>query len=275
MKELVSVIVPCYNQGEFISETLESVYRQTYDNWECVVIDDGSTDDSKIIALSYCEKDRRFRYIFQENAGVSNARNNGIQQSSGKYILPLDADDVIAESYLEEAVNYMEDHPSCKLFYCHAAKFGAEQGPWELAPYVYGDLLWDNMIFVSAVFRKEDFLKTSGYNPNMKTGLEDWDFWLSFLNPEDEVFCSEKILFYYRIKHSSRNTEMRKEQRLLHRQMVKNHPKMYAPYMEDIIYYHNLSRWSVRKLDSIQHSFSYKLARLIMAPKRCFDKLLH
>lgn len=99
-KGLVSVIMPCYNQGCYLSEALESVINQTYSDWECIIIDDGSTDSSEEIAKEYCQKDGRIRYIYQDNAGVIAARNNAIAASSGEYILPLDADDSISTVYL-------------------------------------------------------------------------------------------------------------------------------------------------------------------------------
>ena len=102
MEELakVSVIVPVYNQGEFLSEALESVLQQTYPNWECIIVNDGSTDNSGEVAKGYVNKDDRFKYLYQDNSGVAAARNNGIRHSDGFYILPLDSDNVLCPTYL-------------------------------------------------------------------------------------------------------------------------------------------------------------------------------
>lgn len=78
MKSLVSIIVPCYNHAQYLDKTLTSVLNQTYRDWECIIVNDGSEDDTKIIAAKWCEKDNRFKYVDQENKGVSAARNNGI-----------------------------------------------------------------------------------------------------------------------------------------------------------------------------------------------------
>ena len=90
---LVSIITPCYNGGKYISETIESVMAQSYKNWEMLIVDDGSKDNSADIVNSYSVKDQRIKLIQQENRGSAAARYNGIRQASGQYIALLDADD--------------------------------------------------------------------------------------------------------------------------------------------------------------------------------------
>ena len=100
----VSVIVTCYNQEAFLNESLGSVARQTYRDWECIIIDDGSTDTSAQIAKSWQEKDARFRYFYQENKKVSGARNAGLSKVEGDLIQFLDGDDIFLPTKLEESV---------------------------------------------------------------------------------------------------------------------------------------------------------------------------
>lgn len=114
---LVTVIIPSYNYGRFIGETLESVRRQSYSNWECFVIDDGSTDDTREIVSHYIAMDNRISYVFQPNQGVSIARNNAIKQCRGAYIQFLDADDLLEPGKLEAHVNYLEQYPEIDLVY--------------------------------------------------------------------------------------------------------------------------------------------------------------
>ena len=102
MKSIVSIIIPCYNHAQYLDVTLSSVINQTFSNWECIIVNNGSEDDTKIIAAKWCEKDSRFKYVEQENKGVSAARNKGIRISKGEFILPLDADDYIVETFLEK-----------------------------------------------------------------------------------------------------------------------------------------------------------------------------
>ena len=205
---LVSVVVTCYNYAQYLAEALDSVLRQTYQNWECIIVDDGSTDDTREVAKIFLDKDSRFRYLYQENRGVAIARNIGISHSAGVYILPMDADDIIAESYLAEAINVLENNTDVKLVYAEAEYFGDKAGAMHLHDYSYDRLLIENLIYCSALYRKEDFLLTKGYDENMKEGWEDWNFWIDFLSPEDKVFKISKPLFFYRIKEKSRNNEI-------------------------------------------------------------------
>ncbi|MBF1605067.1 MAG: glycosyltransferase family 2 protein, partial [Prevotella shahii] len=100
----ISVIVPCYNQEAFLDESLASVANQTYTNWECIIVDDGSTDSSALIAKAWQEKDARFKYFYQENKRVSGARNTGLTLAQGDLIQFLDGDDLLQPTKLEESV---------------------------------------------------------------------------------------------------------------------------------------------------------------------------
>ena len=98
---LISVVIPAYNAEQFLDETLESVLSQTYENWECIIVNDGSTDNTESIAKKWCEKDARFRYFYKENSGASDTRNFGIKEARGEYIAFLDADDLYMPNFLK------------------------------------------------------------------------------------------------------------------------------------------------------------------------------
>ena len=98
---LISVVIPAYNAEQFLDETLESVLSQTYENWECIIVNDGSTDNTESVAKKWCEKDARFRYFYKENSGASDTRNLGIKKARGEYIAFLDADDLYMPNFLE------------------------------------------------------------------------------------------------------------------------------------------------------------------------------
>lgn len=160
----VSVIVPVYNQGEFLAEALDSVLQQTYSNWECVIVNDGSTDNTEEVALDYVNKDGRFRYLYQDNSGVSAARNNGIRHSDGLFILPLDGDDILCPSYLEKAVSRFMLHPETTLVYGKAEFFGDRSGVWDLPEWSWGSFIWENCIYCSAMYKRSDFEAIGGYS---------------------------------------------------------------------------------------------------------------
>jgi len=114
---IVSVIVPCFNQANFVVETLTSIENQTYANWECIIVNDGSTDNSVVVIEEYIKDKPKFQLINQRNTGVAIARNNAIKLTKGEFILPLDADDLITENYLELAVLTFTEEPYCKIVY--------------------------------------------------------------------------------------------------------------------------------------------------------------
>jgi glycosyltransferase involved in cell wall biosynthesis len=242
-KGLVSVIVPCYNQGPYLSECLESIRRQEYADWECILMDDGSSDQSAHVAKAFCEQDSRFHYFHQANAGVVEARNQAISKSTGEFILPLDGDDKIAAPYLAKAVTVLQNQQKVKLVYCKADFFGAVEKKWELPDFSMKSMLQDNIIFCTALFRRSDFIQAGGYNPSMKYGWEDWDFWLSMLEEGGDVMRLDGTYFFYRIRGESRNNSLGDERsRLMLEQLYENHRQLF-----DAHNVHPLKAWEKRK----------------------------
>lgn len=267
----ISIIVPCFNHGEFLVETLSSVLNQSYKHWECIIVNDGSSDHSEHIALEWSNKDDRFIYFSQINLGVSIARNNGIKKSTGFYILPLDSDDIIHENYLEEAIITFENNPNLNLVYCNGKKFGLENESLSLSKYNYKDLLLDNMIFCSAIFKKTDFNKTSGYDNDMQNGLEDWEFWIRFLDENSQVVRLEKEYFFYRIQESSRNTIKSELHRNINWQIFLKNIDIYKCHFIDPISQIKLSQTNK---NMYQFSLDYRLGNFLINPFRKIKKWL-
>ena len=136
--ETVSVIMPCYNDGKYIGQAVESIKLQTYQHIELIIADDGSDDKETLYAL----KDISFpnKKIIQTNhVGPAIARSKCIAAASGSFILPLDADDIIDSTYIEKAVKVLEDNPAIGIVYCQAAFFGEKSGKWELPKFIRGN----------------------------------------------------------------------------------------------------------------------------------------
>ncbi len=273
----VSIIIPCFNSAEYLLDTLESVQNQTYCNWECIVMDDGSLDNTKQIVTNFCLKDSRFCYLYQDNQGPSVARNNAICHSSGYYILPLDSDDTISPSYIEKAVDCLETTPKIKLVYCLSDTLGIPNSIIHNDPYCYEDILWENMIHVSSVFRRSDFDKTKGYNPNMREGFEDWDYYLSFLSPNDHVHLIEEPLLHVRTNIGSRNHNALNNIQKLTQQLFENHKELYEPYVNDLVYYHGMWNYYKKQYNDQRRSFrskAYKVGKTILAPFYSLRKII-
>jgi hypothetical protein len=142
--------------------------------------------------------------------------------------LPLDADDRIGRRYLEKASVVLDKHQEVGFVYCLAELFGAARGKFYLNKASLREMLLDSRIFCSALFRKSDWAAAGGYNPNMRYGWEDWDFWLSLLELGKKPYLIEEVMFFYRVKPKSMIRSMTFVQKVaMHRQLNKNHRNLY------------------------------------------------
>lgn len=255
----VSVIIPCYNQAEYLEEAVQSVLQQSFIHWECIIVNDGSCDETEKIGKKLLAIDSRIKYIFQENTGLSGARNTGIRLSEGEYILPLDADDKIGADYLSEAIHILESRSDVKIVYCEAEKFGEKSGIWELPEFNHNEILLNNSIFCTAMYRRRDFNNTKGYNSSMKYGLEDWDFWLTLLKDGGTAYRIPKVHFYYRIRSKSMVRSISEEQHIfLRTQIFMNHIDLYISQFGDPISSYKKCIELTKSIESILNSTTYK-----------------
>jgi glycosyltransferase involved in cell wall biosynthesis len=235
---LVSVVVPCYNKAEYIAETLDSILSQTFPHWECIIVNDGSNDNTQEIVEAFVCKDPRFKLINIPNSGVSVARNTAIAHSNGTYLFPLDADDKIVARCISICLEEFEKRPDLKLVCPQGQLFGMETGLWNLPPFDYKTMLKYNMIHNSSLFLRKDFDRVGGYRTNMIHGLEDWDFFIALLHgcTEQQVVKVAEPLFYYRVNEAGRRLTVAadRRQRDMLDQMVYNNFYIYREYFPDI-----------------------------------------
>ena len=204
---LVSVVIPCYNQAQYLTETVESVIAQTYKNIEIIIINDGSSDNTEDIALSLKNKfNSKIKYIYQENRGVSTARNVAIDSAKGIYILPLDADDTIDKNMVLECVNTI-NNSKFDIIYCHIQCFGDDNRIVRKNPFSENNILYENPIGISSLYSKDVWEAIGGYKSNMSEGYEDWEFWITAYEKGFKFELLNKILMNYRVKSISRDTK--------------------------------------------------------------------
>ena len=191
---LVSVIVPTYNYGHLISETLTSIQSQTYENWECIVVDDGSTDNTGKVVADYSAKDPRIRYIQQENRRQAAARNNGIGHSRGDYVQFLDADDLLECKKLEQQVAFLNVSPDVDIVYSNVRYFDNENPaarrvanlndqPW--MPLITGTgkeillpIVRNNIMPVNAPLIRRSIIDNVGSFNERLPPVEDWEYFI-------------------------------------------------------------------------------------------------
>lgn len=208
MNPLVSIIIPCYNQGRFLNKTLESVLNQTYSNWECIVVNDGSLDHTEIIANNWVGKDSRFKYLYKENGGLSSARNTGLETATGDFIQFLDADDSLESSKLELSLNAVQLDIENNIIISNFRMFDNDPAQSSI-PYckLSADLFsldkllyeWENgfTIPIHCGFFEVSLFRDFRFPEELKA-KEDWIMWISIYKNNSNTFFIDKPLALYR-----------------------------------------------------------------------------
>lgn len=225
MSNKISVIIPCYNQGHFLNESLDSVLAQTHLDWECIIVDDGSTDNTLEVANIYIDLDNRFRYFRKDNGGLSSARNAGIEKITGQWVQFLDADDVIEP---EKFSNQLESVSGIKeenriVIYCDYA-FGGNANIYEMGKRIipvrfntknyFKELIerWEVDLIIPChcfLFASDIFLQDGIRFDESLPNHEDFDCWLSIFSMNPSVIFKEEILCRYRQSAHSMSANMK------------------------------------------------------------------
>lgn len=230
----VSIIIPCYNQAEYVKEAIESALNQTYENIEIVVINDASTDNSAEVIKEFANKNLKIIFLDEKvNKGVVKSRNLAIEKCSGDYILPVDADDKIAPTFVEKAVKILDEDDEIRIVYSRIMFFGAINKELKLEKFNPNRIIFNNCISNTAVYRKSDFASVGGYKDYMKDGWEDWNMWLSILeiapNKEKCAYQIDEFMCFYRqFGGGSRSDFNLDTKNKLYVNMVANHPSLYS-----------------------------------------------
>ncbi|KAA9036392.1 glycosyltransferase family 2 protein [Ginsengibacter hankyongi] len=269
---LVSVIVPCYNYAHFLREALDSVMAQGYQNWECIIVNDGSPDNTEEVALEYCKKDQRIKYFCKENGGHSSARNFGIKNSLGKYILPLDPDDKIANYFLEQAANVLDNNPTVKIVCFETQLFGESNQIIKMPDYDLRSLLIVNYLVNTCMYRKKDFEQTKGYDESM-LGFEDWNLWINILKSGGSVIELPSIGYYYRKKDVSVFNLFLKDKKRVFRDLLtlyNNHVDVYEKYFDSPITLIQENEKMRRVINAYHQTRTYKWGKKFYKLKSLF-----
>ncbi|MCQ9636425.1 glycosyltransferase [Chryseobacterium sp. WG23] len=244
MLPLISVIVPCYNQAIYLDECLQSVLEQTYTNWQCIVVNDGSTDHTEETAKKWIEKDSRFLYVYKKNGGLSSARNAGLEKASGAYIQFLDSDDTIHPEKFTKSLSSETEYPlmvSQFTIYKNQAHYpgynSIKQEFLRFEGIVFGwDLKFSIPIHCALISRNllDGFLFDTSL-----TSCEDWLMWIYIMKGHPKVFLVDEPLAHYR-KEDSNNSMSSDLHKILH-QRIKILPilkKLYGDDLHDRLVYH-------------------------------------
>ena len=236
MKPEISVIVPCYNLADYLPEALDSIATQTFQDWECIIVNDGSTDSTGEVAARYAASDPRFKFVETPNGGVIKARNLGVKSSTGKYLLFLDADDILMPEYMEKAMALFRARPELKVVGGQAEVFGKgiPKSVRKTPPFSMERLIANNCIYVTSFVPREEFERVGGFAEGLAAGWEDWDFWMSVLDDDSDAVILDEAVFRYRLRKGSRNSRLSQEDKsALRRVLWERHKDLYGKYFFD------------------------------------------
>lgn len=232
----VSLVIPCFNLGQFLGEAIESVRAQTYRDIEWVVVDDGSTDETTLRALETLEH-AGTRVIRSSNRGLSAARNLGILSSSGEFVCSLDADDRLHPEWIERAVGVLDADPGLAFVSHWLEAFGDEQWAWKPVRCDLAMLLDVNVVNGAALVRRAALDEAGGFDETMRDGCEDWEFWIRLLERGHRGAILPEVMYQYRRRSGSMSSRMALEglHPRLYAELVARHEDSYRAHLLDLL----------------------------------------
>jgi glycosyltransferase involved in cell wall biosynthesis len=256
---LVSIIIPCYNAEDFLVQALESVLWQTYTHWECILIDDGSTDRSAEIYKSYAKHDARFKYEYQNNAGPAHARNVGTQLAQGAYIQFLDADDVLMPERLQYCVEQFNANPEIDIVYTDYVCFSNDDGFIQSLPakipfddIVRSFMFYLDIIFVTLIhsflFRRK-VIDANRFDTTLHSHGEDIECWIRIALAGARFLYIDRVLAVYRYSEGS---------------LTQNGVKLYSSKLKTIAHYQNHPK-AFEYASDLAHAVQHFRERLTIA----------
>ncbi|HZS38055.1 MAG TPA: glycosyltransferase family A protein [Polyangia bacterium] len=233
----VSLIIPCYDDGRFLDEAVESALAQTFQDFEIVIVDDGSTDPATVALLdSYARP--RTRVLREPHRGVTAARNRGIAEAAGEYLSFFDADDRMQPNFLERTVAALDGDPALAFASCWVRLFGGEEWEWKAERCDVVGLLHDCSVATAALVRKRAVVEAGGFDPEMELGHEDWDLWLSIVGRGHRGVIVPEVLFWYRRRPESRSTVADRGGTYLElfRDRLHKHAALYREHLSEVVW---------------------------------------
>ncbi len=250
---LVSIIMPAYNAENFISESIESVIGQIYANWELIIVDDGSTDNTRNVVHSYINQDSRIHYFFQENARQAKARNTGIKNSKGDIIAFLDADDLWLPKKLELSLKEFYNGEQDVLFTdAYIFNNSTQLSDYENLPNInivaktyHGDeglnaFLYENRIpILTVIATRESILNINCFREENKGGTEDYELWLNLLANNHIIRGTDLKLSLYRIHSNSTTATNNMDINVIKMfsRFFTEYPNLKSKYKKQIVYW--------------------------------------
>lgn len=266
MTDKISVIIACYNDTAYLEKAIDSAINQTYPNVEIILVDDGSNKETKQILSSLRSKIDVL--ITQENKGPAAARNAGIKEATGKYLLILDSDDYFEKQFCERAVQIMEKDKMVKIVTCYARWF-INNSNFQIYKPKGGSVqnfLIANAAVGNSLIRRSDFLKIGGYDEEFRSGFEDWELFIRILEGGGTAFVIPEILFHYRKRPLSRSSVATVKKYELLEYIYNKHSNLYKDHFSFFIHewlkkVKKEEKFKQQVMDSIDYKIGYNILR--------------
>lgn len=231
-----SFVVTCHNLGVYLGETLDSLFAQTAQDFEVIVVNDGSTDQATCRLLATLDRPRT-RVVHSERLGLPGARNLGVRHAAGRYLCMVDADDLLEPAYLERSVQVLESQPDIAFASHWLRAFGDQAWDWTPTDCTFPALLHANTLNGAALLRRAMFEQVGGFDETMREGCEDWEFWIRVIESGFTGVIIPEFLFRYRRRADSMSRAMHEVPGMpaLYRQLVDRHPDVFARHMASLI----------------------------------------
>ena len=242
----VSIVVTCHNLGQYLDDAIDSVFAQTFQDFEIVIVDDGSTEAGTVQLLSNYQRPRT-RVVRIENRGLPGARNEGIRQTSGAYICTLDADDLLVPTYLEKSVAALDERPDIAFVSHWLRTFGDEEYEWTPRDAGFPALLDMNTINGAALVRRDAMVAAGLYDESMRRGCEDWDLWIGLVEKGLPGLILPEVLFLYRRRADSMSRLMMQGTTHveLYRYLIDKHKSSFEAHAVDLLIRREVDRANV------------------------------
>ncbi|OFX42846.1 MAG: hypothetical protein A2046_03755 [Bacteroidetes bacterium GWA2_30_7] len=234
--KLLSVVIPYFNMGNYVEETIQSILKSTYRNLEIILVNDGTNEQYSIEKISELEKKYKIQVIHKKNEGLALARNDGAKVANGKFLAFLDPDDTIEPSYYEKAINVLLNKNNVHFVGCWAKYFGEGKGYWATFTTEPPYLLAHNMINSSAlIYKTEAFLKSGLNDPKMLYGMEDYESVINMVKNGYKGVALPEPLWNYRVRKNSMARAFTIEKQLyLYRTIAEKHHDIFAKFSSEI-----------------------------------------
>lgn len=273
---LLSVIIPCYNDTQYIEQAVNSTLNQTYPYKEVIVVDDGSNIETKAVLQKLASKITKL--IIQENQGQSTARNVGITASKGEYILVLDSDDYFEPSFCEKAIAIFLENQNAKIVTCFSNLIFEKEKSFIYKPQG-GDIasfLCSNNALGSAMFRKKDWQIAGGYDETMRQGFEDWEFYIRLLQEGGLAHVVEEPLYHYRKRNNTTTQRANAIKYELLLFLFQKHRELYKNYLDDYVSY-LLSKIEKEEFEKIKNTqrLEFIIGNYFLMPFRKIKKIFN